>query len=284
MQARTDAAPAFARTARSVSAQGRAGRIEAFWAECESDLRDAQRLRHRVFAEELGARISPVEGAPCDTDADRFDPFCDHLLVRVVPAEGRDDNAPVIGTYRVLSPQAARRAGGLYTDTEFDLTPLQAVRAHAVELGRSCVHPAWRSGAVIMALWSALGEYMRLRELDTMIGCASVSLDDGGQAAAQLWHRLRHTHLASAQWQVQPRIALPVDKHGEAGESTLAPSFSSPGSLNGALPPLIKGYLRCGARVLGPPAMDRTFNTADLPIMLRTSEMTPRYRRHFLGD
>ncbi len=281
MQVRCDAAPQLAPAARPASGHGTlAGRIETFWADCESDVRDAQRLRRHVFAEELGARLSPFDGPHSDVDADRFDPFCDHLLVRMVPAGGDEEDAPVVGTYRVLSPQAARRAGGLYTDTEFDLSPLWAVRAHAVELGRSCVHPAWRSGAVIMALWSALGQYMRLRNLDTMIGCASVSLDDGGQAAAQLWDRLRRTHLAPAQFQVRPRIALPIEEHAgavDAGPITSARSGSE-------VPPLIKGYLRCGARVLGPPAIDRAFNTADLPIMLRTDEMTPRYRRHFLGD
>ena len=76
----------------------------------------------------------------------------------------------LIGTYRVLPPQAARRAGGLYIDTEFDLAPLSGLRRHAVELGRSCVHPDWRSCAVIMALWKALLQYMIERRLDTMIG------------------------------------------------------------------------------------------------------------------
>jgi putative hemolysin len=251
------------------------GRIATTWATCEDDVRAAQRLRRRVFAEELGARLAPYDGAPPDVDADRFDPFCDHLLVRALSADG--DEGPVVGTYRVLAPQGARRAGGLYTDTEFDLSPIGEFRAHAVELGRSCVHPSWRSGTVIMALWSALGQYMRLRNLDTMIGCASVSLDDGGHAAVQLWQRLRQTHLAPAQWQVAPRVALPLHDTeflADAGQGAYPA---------GEVPPLIKGYLRCGARVLGPPAVDRAFNTADLPIMLRTAEMTPRYRRHFLG-
>lgn len=277
MQVQHHAALARSCNAAQVDGQNQhaAGHIEACWANCEEDVRAAQRLRRLVFAGELGARLSPGEGAPSDADADRFDPFCDHLLVRALAPERRE--GVVVGTYRVLAPQAARRAGGLYTDTEFDLSPLHEFRAHAVELGRSCVHPAWRSGAVIMALWSALGQYMRTRDLDTMIGCASISLEDGGQAAAQLWHRLRRTHLAPVQWQVAPRIALPLNVDDAVD------SANWPAPAGGDLPPLIKGYLRCGARVLGPPAMDQAFNTADLPIMLRTAEMTPRYRRHFLG-
>ena len=115
------------------------------WAAAEADVREAQRLRYLVFAQEMGARLTPTEGTPSGLDADHFDPYCDHLLVRVV---GPDlSEGLLIGTYRVLTPLAAERAGGFYTDTEFDLAPLHSLRSRAVELGRSCVHPAWRSGA-----------------------------------------------------------------------------------------------------------------------------------------
>ena len=161
-------------------------------------------------------------------------------------------------------------------DTEFDLTPLDALRAHAVELGRSCVHPAWRSGGVIMALWSGLGQYMAAHRLDTMIGCASIGLSDHGQAADRLWRRLQRTHLVDPEWRVQPRIALPIsDNSLETGADA--------GAALGDAPPLIKGYLRCGARVLGPPALDLDFNTADLPLLLRVGDLAPRYRQHFFG-
>jgi putative hemolysin len=281
VRARSDIAFVDAASGQASQLSYPASRIEAVWASCESDVQAAQRLRHAVFAGELGARLGSRNNAQPDIDVDRFDAFCDHLLVRVVrgghDGDGDVRHGLVVGTYRVLSPQAARRAGGLYTDTEFDLSPLGAIRARAVELGRSCVHPAWRSGPVILALWSALGRYMSVRGLDTMIGCASVSLADGGWTAAQLWHRLQQTHLAPAQWQVCPRIPLPLEAIASACEAGHA------ASARGDVPPLIKGYLRCGARVLGPPALDRAFNTADLPIMLRTGDMTPRYRRRFLG-
>ena len=150
------------------------------WAQSEDEVRLAQRLRYRVFTEEIGAILAPPAGTPAGVDADRFDPFCDHLLVRARRGPA-DMQGAVVGTYRVLPPAAARRAGGLYADTEFDLGPLRSLRAHAVELGRSCVHPAWRSGAVILALWAALAQYMQLHGLDTMIGCASVGIADGGK-------------------------------------------------------------------------------------------------------
>ena len=245
------------------------------WATSEEEVREAQALRYRVFATEMGASLTPSCVAS-GLDIDRFDPFCDHLLVRAIGLS-RSELGPLVGTYRVLSPSAARHAGGFYTDTEFDLKPIASLRSNAIELGRSCVDPTWRSGAVIMALWSALARYMLLHEVDTMIGCASVGLDRGMQHAADVWHRLRHAYLVAPQWQIRPRIPLPLC------ENVLSPHLSNSNAF-AETPPLIKGYLRCGARLLGAPALDAAFNTADLPIMLRVDDLAPRYRKHFLGD
>ena len=238
--------------------------FDVHWAQDEREVREAQRLRHRVFADEMGARLQPFPGAPPGHDVDRFDAYCDHLLVRTLGPERE-----VVGTYRVLAPAAARLAGGLYTETEFDLSPVRPLLGRAVELGRSCVHPAWRSGAVVMALWSGLGEYMLRHDLDTMIGCASIGMRDGGDAAASLWHRLRRTHAAPTEWQVVPRRPLPLAALRDDREPEV--------------PALIKGYLRCGATVLGPPAWDPEFNTADLPLLMRFADLPARYRKHFLG-
>lgn len=123
------------------------------WARDEDDVRQAHRLRYRVFAEEMGVRLRAPHGCPLHDDIDMFDPFCEHLLVRAKtsrhagPSEG-----PVIGTHRVLTPAAANRVGGLYAETEFDLTRLRPLRSKMAEPGRSCVHPNWRSGGVIMGL------------------------------------------------------------------------------------------------------------------------------------
>lgn len=242
-------------------------RLDVAWARDEDEVREAQRLRHLVFAEEMGARLSPPPGTPPGLDVDVYDPYCEHLLVRAAGAA--DDAGMVIGTYRVLTPEAALRVGGLYSETEFDLTRLRPLRDRMVELGRSCVHPDHRSGGAILALWGALAEFMVRNDLDTMVGCASVSMRDGGHMAASLWEQLRHTHLAPIEWQVRPRLPLPVeelDRH-----------------LTVEAPALIKGYLRCGARVLGAPAWDPDFNTADLPMLMRISDLPAKYRRHFLG-
>ncbi len=241
--------------------------LRVTWARDGNEVREAQRLRYRVFAEEMGARLPCGPGSPAGHDVDRFDDFCDHLLVRA-PFQG-ERGGQVVGTYRVLTPAAARRAGGLYSDTEFDLARVRPLLGRAVELGRSCVDPAWRSGGVVMALWAALGEFMLAHDLDTMIGCASVSVQDGGDFAASLWSRLRLTHLAPDEWRATPRLALPVDDLRR--------------DLAVDTPALIKGYLRCGAKVLGAPAWDPEFCTADLPLLMRFADLPTRYRKHFLA-
>jgi len=236
--------------------------IEVCWAQHLDEVREAQRLRHQVFATELGARLPQTLPGH---DIDLFDDYCEHLLVRD-SASGQ-----VIGTYRVLTPAQAKRVGSTYTDTEFDLTRLRDLRNRMVELGRSCVHADHRHGGVIMALWGALFEFMDRNRLDTMIGCASIPmLHNGvvtGAAAASIWHQLRQTHLAEIQFHVRPRLPLPVDDldHGLSIDP----------------PALIKGYLRLGAKVLGAPAWDPDFNTADLPMMMRIADLPVRYRKHF---
>ena len=261
------AAPRRSLHPRSSTPRADAAGFDVAWARDEEDVRQAQRLRYQIFAEEMGAHLTVPHGAPAHHDIDLFDPFCEHLLVRAPATDG--EPGPVIGTYRVLTPANARRVGGLYSDGEFDLTRLRPLRAKMVELGRSCVHPDWRSGGVILALWAALAEFMHRNALDTMVGCASVSMRDGGHFAASLWTQLRQTHLAAIDCRVAPRLALPVEEleHDLAVEA----------------PALIKGYLRCGAKVLGAPAWDPDFNTADLPMLLRIEDLPARYRRHFLA-
>ena len=263
---------AHARHAPQTAAPHAMRRLVTSWATSDSELREAQRLRYSIFAGEIGARLAQSPGAAPGCDADRFDDYCDHLLVHAVDPLGHEP-ARLVGTYRVLGPDAARRAGGYYSDTEFDLAPLHALLSTAVELGRACVDAEWRSGGVIMALWSALGGYMLRHRLDSMFGCASIAMADGGLLARRIWRHISTSHMAALGWQVTPR--RPLAHVDDAGGPDVGPR---------ELPPLLKGYLRCGARVLGPPALDPHFNTADLPIMLRLNELSPRYRRQFLNS
>lgn len=244
--------------------QSTRGGLAVAWARHQDEVRAAQRLRYDIFAGEMGARLpATIPGH----DIDLFDDFCEHLLVR------DDASGEVIGTYRVLTPVQARRVGSTYSDTEFDLTRLRSLRPRMVELGRSCVHRDHRHGGVIMALWTALGEFMMRNDLDTMIGCASIPmLHNGvlnGDAAASIWRQLSQSHLAPIEYRVLPRLPLPVEQLD--GTLAIEP------------PALIKGYLRLGAKVLGAPAWDPDFNSADLPILMRLQDLHPRYRKHFLG-
>jgi len=240
-------------------------RLGAVWARHADDVLEAQRLRHQVFVGEMGARLQVPPGTPAGLDVDTFDPHCEHLLVRI--AESDAGPARVVGTYRVLTAAAARRAGGLYSEQEFDLSPLDALRPRIAELGRSCTDPAFRQGGVILMLWSALAGFMQRNGLDLTVGCASVPMADGGHAAASLWQQLRGQHLAAPALCVQPRLPLPV--------------ASLRSDLPVQPPPLIKGYLKCGGRLLGPPAWDPAFGTADLPMLLDLADLPAAYRRRF---
>ena len=225
----------------------------------QDEVREAQRLRWKIFGDEMGARLSTPEPG---FDIDFYDAYCEHLLVR------DPDIGEVVGTYRILSPDNAKKVGSYYSDNEFDLTRLQHLRPRMVELGRSCVHADYRSGSVITLLWAGLADYMLKSGHEYLIGCASIGMADGGHNAASIWHATREKHLAPVEWRVFPRCPLPL----ESLDNVAAP----------LLPPLVKGYLRLGAHVCGEPAWDPDFNTADLPILLPLKNLNPAYARHFL--
>jgi putative hemolysin len=226
-------------------------------------VRAAQELRYRVFADEMGANLST---AIPGIDHDAFDPHCHHLVVR------DDASGEVVGTYRILTPERASRIG-YYSETEFDLARLEHLRPRLVEIGRSCVHPDHRSGATIALLWAGLGRFIKERGYKHLIGCASVSMADGGHLAASLYSSLSNGaqgRMAPEEYRVSPRCPLPL----AALRSDLPVEA----------PPLIKGYLRAGAWVCGEPAWDPHFNTADLPMLLPMARLSDRYARHFLGE
>ncbi len=228
-------------------------------AHSEEDIRAAQALRYKVFAEEMGARLICREPG---IDADLFDPYCDHLLVR------DDQTNEIVGTYRILPPSQARKLGPYYAETEFALTRLQHIRPSTVEVGRSCVHADYRTGAPIALLWSGLAEYMGQHGYQYLIGCASMSMADGGHLAASIYRTLREKSLSPIEWRVFPRCPLPLAALDDKQKAEI--------------PPLIKGYIRAGAYVCGDPAWDPDFNTADVFILLPMSRMNARYARHFL--
>ncbi len=237
-----------------------ASRFEISIASSGDEVLEAQRLRYMVFAEEMGATI---DDHGLRIDRDEFDPYCDHLIVR----DRR--SYEVIGTYRILSGDNARLAGGFYSDREFDLENLSYLRPHLTEIGRACVHPAYRKGAVIVTLWSALARHLVSRHCRYVIGCGSIPVADGGQRAASVYSQLRAKLLSPSHWRVFPHRAFPINARASS-EST-------------AIPPLIRGYLQLGAYVCGEPAWDEDFKTADVFMMLPMARMNATHARHFFG-
>ena len=239
-------------------------RYRATLATTSSEIDAAQRLRHEVFALECGAELDPV-GAVSGRDVDEWDEHCDHLVVR------EEVTDRVVGTYRLLPPQRAAALGRSYGDGEFDLSRLAGLRPGLVEAGRSCVHPAHRTGAVITQLWAGVARYVLDGGHTHLGGCASVGLADGGATAAGVWDLLvRERRLAPAGLWVLPHV--PFDVHAPERPERLV------------LPPLIRAYLRIGAVVCGRPAHDAAFGTADFYVLLGMSDIDPRILRHLLGS
>lgn len=236
--------------------QAARSRLSVRLAHGPSEILEAQKLRYRVFAEELGARLPPT-----GIDRDLYDPFCEHLIVR------DDSRGRIVGTYRILSPAQARRAGAYYSEGEFDLVRMRHLRERMVEVGRACIDADYRSGAVISLLWSGLARYVLERGYEHLIGCASVSMADGGHNAANLYLSFAD-ELAPLEYRVFPRCRLPFERLADGRPAQM--------------PPLLKGYLRAGAQVCGEPAWDPDFNTADLLLLLPLARVRARYARHFL--
>jgi putative hemolysin len=241
-------------------------------AEDKGQIAAAQRLRHDVFASELGAALhSELVGL----DADEFDEHCDHLIVR------EDDSGKVVGTYRMLPPDRLARAGRRYAESEFDLSPLEPLRDEIVEIGRSCVDPAHRSGAVINLMWAGIARYLHLHNLRWLGGCASVPLAEGSADALGVWEQVKARHLSPPPMRVTPHRPWLAEPTAVAASEARSAGLVRDRS---AMPPLLRGYLRLGAWVCGEPAYDPDFDVADLYVLLSLDRMHPRYRRHFLGE
>ena len=225
------------------------------------DIAAAQRLRFRVFVEEMGARATVHSP---EREHDYFDPWCEHLIVR--------DRASgdVVGTYRVLTTDNARRLGAFCAEREFDLTRLRHLRRQLVELGRACVDPAYRTGATSSLLLSGVAKIARARGASHLIGCASISMNDGGANAAAVYAQLARRYLAPTEHRVIPRSPLAA--------------LADPTAPTWVMPPLIKAYLRLGAWIGGEPAWDPDFNVADLLVFLPIVRAEARCARPFAHD
>lgn len=232
--------------------------LSAELARSSAAIEAAQQLRYAIFADEMGATLhSRIPGL----DQDRFDPYCRHLIVR-------DALGQVVGCTRILTADAAVRAGGFYSQTEFDLGPVLALPGRFAEIGRTCIHPAHRGGTAISTLWNGLAALIANWRIDYLIGCASIPLGAECGAARALYAEFAQRHLLPENLRVKPHLPLPQ-------HDGLIPNRSP-------VPPLLKAYLRLGAQLGGEPCLDPHFKAADLFILLSTDQIERRYARHFL--
>jgi putative hemolysin len=249
------------------------GRLEVRVTRKRQDIIAAQELRYSVFYEELGASATRRMAAK-GRDFDEFDGRCDHLLVI-------DHNLPkgqsVVGTYRILRHEVAMRYGGFYSATEYDIMPLVANLARTgelMELGRSCVHPDYRTNWVIQLLWRGLAGYIQAHEVKYMFGCASLPGTDA-QALKLPLSFLHHEHLAPRELLAHALPERYVDMN------LMARDEIDKAAARKSLPPLIKAYLRLGAFIGDGAVTDRQFDTTDVFIVLPLDRVADKYREHF---
>ena len=261
---------------------GRIGPLEVRLARKAAEVRAAQALRFRVFYEEMGARAD-AEALATRRDVDRFDRFCDHVLVldhdHMEVRPFRKPRPRIVGTYRLLRQEVADRNGGFYSAAEFDIAPvLERHRGlRFLELGRSCVLKPYRTKRTVELLWHGIWTYVLRHRIDVMIGCASLEGTDPDRLALPLSF-LHHHAPAPAEWRAdaRPDRAVRMDR-------LPADAVDVRAALH-ALPPLIKGYLRLGATVGSGAVVDPQFGTTDVLIVLPVSAISSRYVNYYGAD
>jgi putative hemolysin len=234
-------------------------KLTGFIANTEALITEAQALRYRVFAQEMGATLkSGQEGL----DYDEFDTYCDHLVVY------DNVNAKIVGYTRLLNQDQTQRLGRFYSQSEFKLDKVLALPGRFLEIGRTCVDPDYRGGAVLTTLWSALVQYALEGKFNYLLGCASITPGPSGFAVDAVYRNIDPQNIASAELQVQPLIPVPKALRCQRDES--------------GIPPLLKAYLRLGALVCGEPYWDEDFNCMDLFILLPLDQLQERYSKHYM--
>ncbi|MFG6516793.1 GNAT family N-acetyltransferase [Sulfitobacter sp. 1A13496] len=248
--------------------RGVAADFQVRLAQTEADVQAAQRLRYDVFVRELGGGGPMVDHAT-GLERDRFDPYFDHLLL----TDRR--SGKLAGVYRVMRSDMAARAGGFYSAAEYDLAPLVQSGRKLLELGRSCLDPAYRGGTAMHHLWAALAGYVAEHEIEVLFGVASFHGTDTAALAEPL-SLLHHRHLAPPELRVRARDYAPMDLIPE-------PELDRRKAML-AVPSLIKAYLRLGGTVGEGAYIDRAFNTTDVCLILDTKQMSARQMRFYNGS
>lgn len=243
-------------------------------AETEAEVAATQALRYRVFYEEMSAKATP-EMAAARRDFDAFDAYCDHMVV-FERARGTGPEA-IIGTYRVMRREAAKRCGRFYTAGEYDIANLLAYPGEVLELGRSCIEADHRNGATMQLLWHGIAEYVRAHDIGLMFGCASLPGVEPEVLAVPLSY-LYHHHLAP------PALRARALPGRYVAMNVVAPGDISPRDALHQLPPLIRGYLRLGGFVGDGAVVDHDFGTTDVCVVVKTEWVTERYLRHYTRE
>ena len=221
-------------------------------------LREAQALRFAVFSGELKATL---KGADQGLDMDDYDLHCRHIGVRDL------NTGRLVATTRLLDHQAASGLGRFYSEEEFSLHGLRHLQGPILEIGRTCVDPAYRNGGTIAVLWAELAEVLNEGGYSYLMGCASIPMQDGGVQAKAIMQRLRDRYLCTEHLRAEPKKPLPP--------------LEVPGNVIAEMPPLLKAYMRLGAKICGEPCWDEDFQVADVFILLKRDDLCPRYARHF---
>jgi putative hemolysin len=250
-----------------------AGRFTVRLAACDADVAAAQRLRYRVFVEEMGARTNPADAAE-RRERDRFDPYFEHLLLIDNESTNPDVERGVVGVYRLMTGSRARCGIGFYGANEYDLSLLVDYPRETLELGRSCVDLEHRGGAGMHLLWTGLGEYVAEHGVSILFGVASFHGADPAPLAQALTY-LHHHHLAPPDLRVRavPERYVPMDM--------LPPERISKVEALRQIPALIKAYMRLGGWVGEGAYVDHDFNTVDVCLLMDTARMVQRYRAFY---
>jgi len=255
--------------------------IEVRIARTQAEIEAAQRLRYEIFYGEMNAKPTP-EMAAVGRDFDRFDAYCEHLLV-LDHSAGRPEGE-VIGTYRLLRRSLADQHGGFYTATEFDISPLVAVPGEIMELGRACVGERFRNRPTMQLLWRGIASYVQYHDIKIMFGCASLPGTDPAALARPLSY-LHYNHLAPEPIRARalPHLFVKTDllPSGEVDAEAAVADLDARATIS-ALPPLIKGYLRLGGMIGEGAVIDHEFQTTDVCIIVVTDLMVGKYFNHFL--
>lgn len=234
-------------------------KLTCFVADSETLIREAQALRYRVFAQEMGAKL---KSGSEELDYDEIDQYCDHLIVY------DNINNKIAGYTRLLNQEQAKRLGRFYSQDEFDLDEVLALPGRFLEIGRTCVDPDYRGGAVLTTLWSTLVEYALNGRYNYLLGCASITPGPSGYAVAAVFRSIDAKNIAPLSLQATPSIPVPETLRCQRDES--------------GIPPLLKAYLRFGALVCGEPYWDKDFNCMDLLMLLPLDQLKHRYSKHYM--